>query len=238
MNYSIVHQSFQEFCPSLEDSSVQLIWTDPPFNTGDIQKHSAGTKYADRHDDYFAMIHQLGVEARRLLTDVGVMAICLDYRSVHNVKCILDDYLTFRGEVIWHFELGNIAKSWWTNKHNTILTFSKTPQAKFYFDRIPKVERKSPKGKYQDPKPITSVWNYTMSNTAPERVGYPNQKPVDVITPFILAHSDEGDVVFDPFCGSGSTLVAAVQNGRRGIGCDSNIEAYNATAKRLRNGVA
>lgn len=233
MKYKIEHSSFQDFGLSIDDESVQLIWTDPPFNTGDVQRHSSGTRYTDRHNDYTTIIHELGQQAKAILKPDGVLAVCLDYRSVHEVKVILDEYLTFQGEIIWHFELGNIAKKWWTNKHNTILTFTKNQSAKFYFERIPKIERKSPKGKYQDPKPITSVWNYTMSNTAPERVNYPNQKPIEIITPFVQAHTDIGEVVYDPFMGSGSTIASAILQGRVGLGCDANVEAYRIAHERL-----
>lgn len=221
----------------VEDESVHLVWTDPPFNTGDRQKVvSTGKFYDDKHDDYERMLRSTFRQCHRVLHRRGVCCVCLDYREVHEAKALLDEVFgreMYRGEVIWHFELGNISKSWWTNKHNTILTYAKSDQAVFHFDRVPTTLRKSPKGTYTAPKKVTSVWNFTMSNSDAQRVGYPNQKPLEIIEPFVLVHTEEGDTVLDPFAGSGSTGEAALKNNRNAVLIDRNEEAILVARKRL-----
>ena len=98
---------------------------------------------------------------------------------------------------------------------------------------VPREIRKAPKPGYENDKPAGSVWDKTMSNSDRERVGYPNQKPLDIITPFVLAHTKPGDFVADPFCGSGSTGHAALMHGRNFIGQDLNSEAINLSDERL-----
>lgn len=162
----------------------------------------------------------------------------LDYRAVHDVKVILDKHFTsenFRGEIIWLSELGNISKKAWTVKHCTMLWYTKTSDYKFYFDKIPTTIRKAPKKGYANTKPLNSVWDYTMSNTDVERVKYPNQKPLSIIEPFINVHTDDNDIVLDPFSGSGSTAVAAKKLNRRFIAFDKNLQAVEIGRSRLKD---
>lgn len=227
-----------DFLKSLESNSVRLCWTDPPFNTGDTQKNvTTGLAYDDKHVAYYAMMQATCQEIHRVLAPDGMLCMCLDYREVHNVKVLLDNIFgreNFRGEIIWNFELGAAAKKFWGNKHNTILLFSKSNQFIFNEEQVPYMIRKSPGKGYDAPtKKVASVWNFTMSNTDPQRVGYPNQKPLEIIEPFIAVHTKEGDTVIDPFAGSGSVGVAAKRLNRKYILSDMNAEACQIMKGRL-----
>jgi DNA modification methylase len=225
-----------EFLSSLEDDSVQLIWTDPPFGTDSYQvTYSTGKKYRDTNvESVVELLSRVGKQAKRILTNDGVLAICLDYRAVHQTYCaLLEQGLVPHGEIIWTFGLGRGATKWWANKHNTIIMFSKSGTPRFYEDRVPTTYRKAPKRGYEGGKKVTSVWDITLSNTAPERVGYPNQKPEELIKPFVAVHTDEGDLVVDPFGGSGSTAFVANQMGRKYATNDINPVAVEVIKKRL-----
>ena len=227
------------FMRSQADNSVQLIWTDPPFGT-DKHQHieSTGQRYRDYKETVaIDLVVETCREAVRVLTETGVMAICLDYRIVHQVAArLIDSDLVWRGEVIWTFGLGRGASKWWANKHNTILLFSKTEKALFQPDHVPLVARKWAKAGYADTKKIASVFDITLSNTDPERVGYPNQKPLELIKPFIEVHTQPGDLVIDPFGGSGSTAAAAQLLGRRWATTDINPVAVAMMRERMSNG--
>lgn len=233
----ILQGNAPEILQTLAPDSVQLVWTDPPFNTGYTQKLvSTGKAYDDIHFDYASLLHKTFRECYKLLKSTGVMCVCLDYREVHSAKMLLDHVFgkdRFMGEVIWHFELGNISKSWWTNKHNTILTYAKSDNPLFKYEEVPTTLRKSPKGTYIEPKKVTSVWNFTMSNSDAQRVGYPNQKPLEIITPFVKVHTNPEDIVLDPFGGSGSTGHAAKSLSRKYVLIDQNPEAIAVMKKRL-----
>jgi site-specific DNA-methyltransferase (adenine-specific)/adenine-specific DNA-methyltransferase len=84
-------------------------------------------------------------------------------------------------------------------------------------------------------KPIGSFWNdiSLINSQADERIGYPTQKPIKLLERVITATTDPGDLVFDGFIGSGTTLVAAARLGRRFIGADINLAAIQITSKRL-----
>jgi len=223
------------FLADLDDQSVQLLWTDPPFGTGDRQTLlRTGQSFQDGSvGQTVDMMVDMAAEMQSKLTPTGVVAICLDYRAVHQVMVEIDGILNFRGEIIWSYATGGVSKSWWSNKHNTILLFDIDGDGEFNYDQVPTEKRLAPKGDYTHPKKISSVWTKTMSTTDVERSGYPNQKPLAIVEPFIEVHTDPGDLVVDPFCGSGTVAVAAQNLGRRFAVNDLNPDAVKVTKSRL-----
>ena len=224
------------FIKSLPDNSVQLIWTDPPFGTDNKQQIvSTGKSYRDLNsEDAVDLIVSVCSAAYRVLNDSGVLAICLDYRSVHQVAAqLMQTKYVWQGEIIWSFGLGRGASAWWANKHNTILLFSKSKSPKFNPGAVPLIARKASKSGYADTKKMSSIIDCTLSNTDPERVGYPNQKPFAIIKPFIEVHTDLNDLVIDPFGGSGSTAHAAKLLNRRYATADINPLAVATMRARL-----
>ena len=238
----IINGQASELFAELEPRSVQLIWTDPPFGTDTTQslKHA----YRDGTvEDTVRFMRALGVEAERVLTDDGVLALCLDYRAIHQaVVAIQESGLTFHGEIIWSFAQGRAATKWWANKHNTVALFDRNYGGRFHTDKVPTVNRaagpttrkyKDKVYEYGETRPVNSVWDITGMSKA-ERSGYPNQKPRALIEPFVDVHTDEGDLVVDPFMGSGSTAVSALGKGRRFAGSDINPEAVEITLARIK----
>ena len=86
-------------------------------------------------------------------------------------------------------------------------------------------------------KDPSNLWSdiHGLSSSATERIGYPTQKPVELLERIVKASSNEGDVILDPFYGSGTTLIAAERHGRRWIGADQSETAAEVAAKRLRD---
>lgn len=210
---------------------ADLIWTDPPFGTGKRQRNGTAS-YADRCGDHIPATIATWAQCLR---PNGVLAVCMDYRLHHHVVSHLVGVgMDYHGDIVWSFGLGRPRTDWWPVRHNTVSTFT-WPGGRPRFDAatVPREPRKAPRAGYPTDKPAGSVWDYTMSNTAPERVAYPNQKPTAIIHPFVLAHTQPGDMVADPFSGSGSTGVAAVGLGRSFYGCDTNPAAVAVSASRL-----
>jgi len=140
---------------TLADASFNLIYIDPPFNTGRTQRRTSlrsrrddggsrvgfggkrfsdeavGTKtFADRFDDYPAFLEPRLREARRLLTRTGSLFVHLDYREVHYVKVLLDAIFgraSFVNEIIWAYDYGARSTKKWSPKHDTILWYAKSP---------------------------------------------------------------------------------------------------------------
>ncbi len=145
----------------LPDASVQLIYIDPPFNTGRKQSRFAGStkrietggrvgfkgqryetiretvlSYDDEFADYWAFLEPRLEEAWRLLNQTGTLYLHLDYRESHYAKVLLDALFgrdSFLNEIIWAYDYGGKSKNRWPAKHDTILVYVKDP-AKYYFD--------------------------------------------------------------------------------------------------------
>ena len=173
-------------------------------------------------------------------------------QTSHYLRWLLDATFgasNFRNEIIWHYTGGGRSKSRFSQKHDVIFWFSKS--ARWHFDidsvRVPykpssgyaragitarsgKTYRPHPRG-----TPLDDVWDIPMVNPlAAERLGYPTQKPLALLRRLIAAASRRGDVVLDPFCGSGTSLEAAQLLGRRWIGMDKAPAAITCAHTRLK----
>lgn len=185
-----------------------------------------------------------------LLDEDGSIYVHLDWHVAHYVKVILDEifgYDNFRNEIIWYYKNASRGKNKFANSHDTILWYAKSENYTFNRDHIlQKFEsgmtewrytkggqagKDMPKGKTPD----DIIELPSLNTMSKERVNYDTQKPEDLIKIFILASTNDGDLVADFFCGSGTTLSVAEKLGRRWIGCDLSKYAIHTTRKRLMN---
>lgn len=202
-------------------------------------------------------------EIHRVLKRTGSIFLhCDDYAS-HYLRMILDDEFgeaNFRSEIIWTYKRWSNAKKGLLPGHQTIFFYSKTNEFKFNtiykeyspttnIDQILQERARNNEGKTSykyDTKgnivmakekkgvPMSDVWEIPFLNPkAKERTGYPTQKPIELLENIIQISTDEGDIVLDPFCGSGTTLVAAKMMNRYFIGIDKNSSAIKLCNQRL-----
>ncbi len=193
-------------------------------------------------------------QCRELLTESGSIFVHLDWRTVHATKLIMDEIFgpqNFRNEIIWWYhDPSGYTKKNYMRKHDTILFYSKSDNYKFNLEevRVPyspgtldqaekgivsfgRKTKVNPRG-----KPPEDVWEVPIINSqARERLGYPTQKPLALLERIIRGSSDPGDVIVDPFCGSGTTLEAADTLDRRWIGIDQNNFGLFLAGKRVKN---
>jgi len=210
-------------------------------------------------DSFLDMLYPRLQLMKRLLAENGSIYVHLDWHVVHYVKIMMDEIFGrggregsnvnpgFRNEIIWHYATGGAGKEEYAKKHDNILFYTKTGDYKFYPDRVkvPRTEKalkraKNPKGARISAddtlKLPTDVWDIPALNPMEkERVDFNTQKPVRLLERVIKASSDEGDLIADFFCGSGTTLVAAERLGRRWIGVDFSKVAIQVARNRLVN---
>jgi len=228
---------------SLESGTVDLIYIDPPFNTGKVRTlHNAC--YEDSYEDYLAFLTPRLQEARRILKDGGSLFVHLDFREVHYVKVELDKIFgrkSFVNEIIWAYDYGARSKTRWSPKHDNILWYAKSPgEYCFRYDEIDRIPYMAPSlvgpEKAAKGKTLTDCWWCTIVPTnGKERVGYPTQKPLGILERIVRVHSNPGDLCLDFFAGSGSFGVAAHRLGRRCILVDSNPDAIRVMQDRFRS---
>ena len=192
---------------------------------------------------YCAFMYERLLEMKRILKDSGSIYLHCDPTASHYLKVLMDSVFgksMFQNEIIWSYRSGGATKRRFSKKHDTILfyagknyQFNPLKEKAYEISKSAKAGRKV-MGKYhidyyQDDKGVYNfvnmrdVWEIPfMSTTAKERTGYPTQKPVALLERIIKASSNFGDIVFDPFCGCGVTLICAEKFGRNWIGIDKN----------------
>lgn len=214
-------------------------------------------------DDYLHLIESCLIECKRVLKDTGSVFLHCDKVASHYIRVTLDKIFgmkNFRSEIIWSYKRWSNSKKGLLNSHQNIYFYSKSKHFKFnqYYtdyapttniDQILQDREKTSNGKsvYKTDKkgnvvlgkekkgvPLSDTWEIPYLNPkAKERVGYPTQKPVLLLKEIIKIVTDEGDLVVDPFCGSGTTCVAAKLMNRNFIGIDASIDAVELGRKRL-----
>ncbi len=248
------------FMRSFEGACCDLIYADPPFNSNRkvTQGGRSSEGFDDRHggglDGYLAFLRPRLVEMRRLLSPRGLLCVHLDWHSVHYVKVMLDEILGrdhFLNEIVWSYRSGGRPARWFARKHDTLLLYARQI-GKHTFNRLRggtyrtldlrtaddgrlyKSTRNGPIEFHPDGPVLPDVWDIPfLSTVSNERTGYPTQKPEALLVRVIRSCSNEGDLVADFFCGSGTTLVTAKRLKRHWLGCDINPEAIAITRRRL-----
>lgn len=218
-----------------DDASVDLVYLDPPFNTGKPQRGTAG-EFADRFASMDAYLDFLGrrlVECHRVLRETGSILVHCDWRTSHRVRCLLDDLFgpeMFVNHLVWSYGLGGSSPRSFAKKHDDILFYAKTEDYHFDVPRVPATSQRM-RGMMKKATDVLDI--PSLNNLALERVGYPTQKPLALLSMLVRACSPESGTVLDPFCGSGTTLVAAIEAGRSAIGFDISERAIETTRGRL-----
>lgn len=187
------------------------------------------------------------VELHRVLRGDGSLYLHIDGASQAYVKLLLDALFgadNCRNQIVWLYKTGGVSKRWFGRKHDTILFYSKSGRYTFH----PQKEKSYLRHKYgfanveieQDAQgyfrraAMRDVWDIpALRGNQPEATGYPTQKPLALYERIIRASSNPGDFVLDPFCGSGTTAVAAERLGRQWIAMDVWDDACEMLERRL-----
>lgn len=239
-----------DFMRELRAESMKLVVTSPPYNIGKAYEKRTSL------DDYIASQAQVIAECVRLLHPQG--SICwqvgnhitrhgevvpLDIVLYHVFK---DHGLSMRNRIIWHFEHGLHGSKRYSGRYETIMWFTKGNEYTFNLDpvRVPskypnKKHFKGPRAGEFSGNPLgknpSDVWIIpNVKNNHIEKTIHPCQFPVELIERLVLSMTNEGDNVFDPYLGVGTTVVAALMHDRHGYGCDTEQQYVDIARDRVR----
>lgn len=225
---------FFQTAPLLPRNCADLIIADPPYNlTKTFQNTTFSKKPEAKYEEYTRRWLAL---VEPLLKDTGSIYVCCDWESSLIIGRVLGEFFHVQNRITWQREKGRGAKANWKNSMEDIWFATKSSHYTFNLDAV-KVRRKviapyrangKPKdwqetdtGNYRDSCP-SNFWDditipfWSMA----ENTAHPTQKSEKLLAKIILASSDPGDLVFDPFLGSGSTSVTAKKLGRHYLGVE------------------
>ena len=234
----------------LKSETVDLVFADPPYNI-----NKADWDNFESHEHYVAWSRDWLEQAARVLKKNGTLYVCGFSEILADVKVAAMPFFKGCRWIVWHYKNKANLGGDWGRSHESIVHFRKGKEFTFNIDEVripygahtlkypshPQAETsnfgKNGNGKLREnwvpnpkgakPKDVLDI--PTTCNGMGEKTPHPTQKPEELLRKIILASSNAGDVVADPFSGSGTTSVVAEQLGRRWLACDCN-QQYNEWA--------
>jgi len=233
---------------NIPKASVDLLFVDPPYNLNKRFNNNSFSKmdseeYATWMDSWFSLLV-------KMLKNNASVYVCGDWQSSSAIYQVISNYLYIHNRITWEREKGRGALKNWKNASEDIWFGSCSKEYYFNPDAV-KLKRRviAP---YRDPDGNPKDWNETANGnfrltypsnlwtdltvpfwSMPENTDHPTQKPEKLVAKIVLASSRPGDLVLDPFLGSGTTAVVAKKTGRNFIGIEIEDEYCCMAQKRL-----
>lgn len=243
----IINGDAVEVLRHLPENSYDLLFADPPYN---LNKSFGGRRFRQTdQDEYEARLMEWLGPAANLLRPNASVYICGDWRSSSAIQRAGSRLFTLRNRITWEREKGRGSKRNWKNASEDIWFFTVSDDHVFDRDAVrlkrrviaPYTEKGEPKdwseeddGRFRLTHPSNLWTDVTVPFwSMPENTDHPTQKPEKLLAKLILASTNEGDAVLDPFLGSGTSAVAAKKLGRRFTGIEIDREYCLLALKRL-----
>lgn len=244
----IINQDLFEVIDYLPDGFVDLLFLDPPYNLN--RKFSSLTFREMKDDAYELWLDSWLSKLVRTLKHNASIYFCCDWKTSISAYNVLKKYFIVRNRITWEREKGRGAKDNWKNSYEDIWYCTVSEDFVFNIEdvklkRIVRAPYKTSEGNPKDWRQengknfrITHPSNLWTDITIPfwsmpENTDHPTQKPEKLLAKIILASSNKGDIVFDPFLGSGTTAVVAQKLDRKFCGVEIDETFASLTLKRL-----
>ncbi len=243
-----IHQDLLAALPYLPNGFVDLLIVDPPYN---LRKDFNGAVFKARSpQSYQNWLSSWLAQIPRLLKPTASIYMCCDWQSSNAIYEVFSQHFQVRNRITWEREKGRGAKRNWKNASEDIWFGTVGNDYTFNVDAVklqrrvrapyrdragkPKDWQETEQGKFRATHP-SNLWTDISVPfwSMPENTDHPTQKPEKLIAKMILASSHAGDVVFDPFLGSGTTSVVAKKLGRRYVGIEQEKLYCCLAEKRL-----
>lgn len=244
----IINANLFDCIDSVPDESFDLIIVDPPYN---LDKSFSGARFRSmKSADYEDYLRSWFYRVCDKLKPDGTLYMCGDWKCSSSMQRVIEERLTVMNRISWQREKGRGARSNWKNGMEDIWFAVKNPKDYYFNVEAVKMKRRVMAPYRADGRPKdwdeTSAGNFRLTHPSnfwddisipfwsmPENTDHPTQKPEKLYAKLILASTEPGDKVFDPFLGSGTSAVVAAKLGRRFCGIEMNETYCLWGAKRL-----
>ena len=259
-DYTIINGDCLTVLKKIEDGKFDLILTSPPYNVGkSYETKTSIEKYLETQEEIISELVRTLSDKGNLCWQVGnyvdkgeIFPLDIFYYQIfkkHGLK--------LRNRIVWHFGHGLHARKRFSGRHEILLWFSKTDDYIFNLDNV-RVPSKYPGKRYckgpkkgqpsgnplgKNPSDVWEIieqdWDKAMwdipnvKSNHPEKTEHPCQFPIELVERCVLALTDEGSWVLDPFAGVGSTVIGAIKNNRNGMGIEKEKEYCKIANKRI-----
>jgi len=248
INGRVIHQDFFDVAQYLPKESIDLLIMDPPYNLSkNYNGHLFKEKEKGAYQDWFLSVLEL---VKPLLKTTATIYVCSDWKTSIIIAPLLEQEFYVRSRVAWEREKGRGSKSNWKNNTEDIWFCTVTDKYIFNVDAVKQKRKVIAPYRHKDGQPKdwqeeedgnfrltypSNIWTDISIPfwSMPENTDHPTQKPEKLIAKLILASSKPGDLVFDPFLGSGTTAVVAKKLDRSFAGIELNQEYCCWALKRL-----
>lgn len=246
LDRTIVGDTF-EVLKLLPEKSVDLLIVDPPYN---LDKDFHGNKFKKTNDEIYIEYTKKWIGlVKPLLKENATVYVCCDWISSAPIFMVLKEHFNIQNRITWQREKGRGALTNWKNGMEDIWFATNSKKYTFNVDAVkmrrsvvapykvdgkPKDWEETESGNFRNTYP-SNFWDDISIPywSMPENTAHPTQKPEKLLAKLILASSNEGDVILDPFLGSGSTSVTAKKLKRHYIGIEQNVQYCIWAEKRL-----
>ena len=236
-----------EMLSLMPEKFIDLLIVDPPYN---IDKDFHGNKFKKSADGIYEEYTKAWIErVLPLLKNTASVYVCCDWKSSIVIASVLKRYFYIQNRITWQREKGRGALYNWKNGMEDIWFATVSKEYTFNVDAVktrrrvvapykidgkPKDWEETDEGNFRNTHP-SNFWDDISIPywSMPENTAHPTQKPEKLLAKLILASSNEKDIVFDPFLGSGSTSVCAKKLGRHYVGIEQNEQYCVWAEKRL-----
>jgi adenine-specific DNA-methyltransferase len=259
-NLVLYHGDVREFVTTIPDSTASLIITSPPYNLGkDYEDRVSIERYLETQAKVITQLYRVLRDDGSLCWQVGNF---VEDGEVYPLDILYYDIfkklgLFLRNRIVWHFGHGLHASKRFSGRYETLLWFTKSDKYTFNLDAV-RVPSKYPgKRHFKGPnrgkpsgnplgKNPSDVWEIlareweealwdipNVKANHPEKTVHPCQYPVELVERCVLALTSEGDWIFDPYAGVGTSLIAAVMHSRRAMGSEKETDYIEIARDRL-----
>jgi site-specific DNA-methyltransferase (adenine-specific) len=238
----------EDIAPLVPPHSVDLLILDPPYN---LRRDFGSSTFRQISTDEYAILFSQWID--RIIPSLkphATIYVCADWKTSAAIFPCLQSRFTLRNRISWEREKGRGSTTNWKSTCEDIWFCTMSEKYCFYPDRVrlrreviapyrdangkPKDWVEDAKGSFRDTAPSNLWTDLTVPFwSMPENTEHPTQKPEKLIAKLILASSDEGDVIFDPFLGSGTSAVVAKKLGRKFVGIEHEPDYAAVSQKRV-----